>query len=53
MSNGTTLMPGDVIATGTVAGVARSWPDGFLKVGDIVECEIEPIGTLKHKVVGE
>jgi acylpyruvate hydrolase len=54
LSNGTTLMPGDVIATGTVAGVARSWgPEGFLKVGDIVECQIDPIGTLKHKVIGE
>jgi acylpyruvate hydrolase len=52
LSNGTTLMPGDVIATGTVAGVARSWePDGFLKVGDEVECEIQPIGILKHKVI--
>jgi acylpyruvate hydrolase len=54
LSNGTTLKPGDVIATGTVAGVAHSWgPDGFLKVGDIVECEIQPIGILKHKVIGE
>ena len=53
ISNGTTLMPGDVIATGTVAGVAHSWPDGFLKVGDVVECEIQPIGTLRHVVVGE
>jgi acylpyruvate hydrolase len=52
LSNGTTLMPGDVIATGTVAGVARSWgPEGFLKVGDILECEIQPIGILKHKVI--
>jgi acylpyruvate hydrolase len=53
LSNGTTLMPGDIIATGTVAGVARSWPDGFLKVGDILECEIQPIGVLKHKIVGD
>jgi acylpyruvate hydrolase len=53
LSNGTTLMPGDVIATGTVAGVARSWPDGFLKVRDVLECEIQPIGTLKHRVVGD
>jgi acylpyruvate hydrolase len=54
LSNGTTLMPGDVIATGTVAGVANSWgPEGFLKVGDVVECEIQPIGVLKHKVVAE
>jgi len=51
LSNGTTLEPGDVIATGTVAGVAHSWPDGFLKVGDTVECEIQPIGVLKHKVI--
>ena len=51
LSIGTTLMPGDIIATGTVAGVARSWPDGFLKVGDILECEIQPIGVLKHRVV--
>ena len=53
LSNGTTLEPGDVIATGTVAGVARSWPDGFLKVGDVLECEIPPIGSLKYKIVGE
>ena len=52
LSNGTTLEPGDVIATGTVAGVAHSW-NGYLKVGDVVECEIQPIGVLKHKVVGD
>ncbi|MFP3952137.1 MAG: fumarylacetoacetate hydrolase family protein [Candidatus Bathyarchaeia archaeon] len=51
LSSGTTLKPGDVIATGTVAGVARSWPDGFLKVGDVVECEIPSIGVLRHEVV--
>jgi len=54
LSNGTTLMPGDVIATGTVAGVAHSWgPEGFLNVGDVVECEIQPIGVLRHEVVAE
>ena len=54
LSNGTTLMPGDIIATGTVAGVAHSWgPEGFLKVGDVVECEIHPIGVLRHEVVAE
>jgi len=52
LSKGTTLNPGDVIMTGTCAGVAASWgPDGFLKVGDVLECEIHPIGVLKHKVV--
>jgi 2-keto-4-pentenoate hydratase/2-oxohepta-3-ene-1,7-dioic acid hydratase in catechol pathway len=53
LSNGTTLMPGDVIATGTVAGVAHSWPDGYLDVGDVLECEIPSIGTLKYEIVGE
>jgi acylpyruvate hydrolase len=53
MSNGTTLKPGDVIATGTVAGVAHSWPDGFLKIGDVLECEIQPIGVLKHQIIGD
>lgn len=52
LSNGTTLEPGDVIATGTVAGVARSW-NGYLKIGDVVECEIMPIGVLKHEVIGD
>lgn len=53
LSNGTTLEPGDVIAMGTVAGVARSWPDGFLDVGDVLECEIPSIGTLRYEIVGE
>jgi acylpyruvate hydrolase len=53
LSNGTTLEPGDIIATGTVAGVAHSWPDGYIDVGDVLECEIPPIGSLKYKIVGE
>jgi acylpyruvate hydrolase len=54
LSNGTTLEPGDVIATGTVAGVAQSWgPEGFLQVGDELECEIQPIGVMKHKIIDE
>ena len=39
-----TLMPGDVIATGTPVGV------GPLNDGDIVEISIEGIGTLKNHV---
>ena len=50
LSNGTTLEPGDVISTGTVWGTARCW-NGYLKANDIVECEIQPIGILRHKVV--
>ena len=46
-----TLVPGDIIATGTPAGVAGSHkPPRFLKPGDVVEVEIEGIGTLRNKV---
>lgn len=53
LSSGTTLEPGDVIATGTISGLARSWPNGFLKVGDVLECEIPPIGKLKYQIMAE
>lgn len=39
-----TLMPGDIIATGTPAGI------GQLKSGDVVEVKIEGIGTLRNYV---
>lgn len=47
-----TLEPGDIIATGTPAGVgfART-PPIALKDGDIVEIEIEKIGMLRNRVV--
>jgi len=47
-----TLEPGDVIATGTPAGVGvfmKPEPK-FLSIGDIIEIEIEDIGVLKNKV---
>lgn len=45
-----TLQPGDVIATGTPAGVGR--PRGiFLKPGDTVRLEIGGIGVMENKVV--
>jgi 2-keto-4-pentenoate hydratase/2-oxohepta-3-ene-1,7-dioic acid hydratase in catechol pathway len=47
-----TLEPGDIIATGTPAGVGvfmKPKPK-FLSVGDLVEVEIENIGVLKNKV---
>lgn len=51
LSGITTLQPGDVIATGTPAGVG--WPRGqFLRAGDEVVCEIEEIGVLRNPVVG-
>lgn len=48
------LVPGDVIATGTPAGVGFTRkPPIFMKAGDIVEVEIEKIGTLRNPVVDE
>jgi 2-keto-4-pentenoate hydratase/2-oxohepta-3-ene-1,7-dioic acid hydratase in catechol pathway len=48
-----TLEPCDVIATGTPAGVAFAMKPKpkFLSLGDIVEIEIENIGTLRNKVI--
>lgn len=46
-----TLEPGDLIATGTCAGVGIGFnPPKFLKKGDIVAVTIEPIGTLENPV---
>ncbi|NLH95050.1 MAG: fumarylacetoacetate hydrolase family protein [Synergistaceae bacterium] len=42
-----TLRPGDVVATGTPAGVGPMLP------GDVVEVEIEGIGILKNRVAGD
>ena len=45
---------GDVVSTGTVSGVAafsgdpKAW---YLKVGDVMECEIEKIGVLRNRVI--
>lgn len=47
-----TLEPGDIIATGTPAGVgAGRDPQEFLWPGDVVECTIDGIGTLRNPVV--
>jgi len=47
-----TLEAGDIVATGTPAGVAAGRGDEFfLKPGDTVECEIEQIGTIRNSVV--
>jgi 2-keto-4-pentenoate hydratase/2-oxohepta-3-ene-1,7-dioic acid hydratase in catechol pathway len=45
---------GDLVTTGTVAGVAASTDDPFsnyLKPGDVVEAEIEKLGVLRNRVV--
>lgn len=54
LSKGMTLEPGDIIATGTPAGVGvfRN-PQRFLKPGDIVKVEIENLGFLRNRIVAE
>ena len=52
ITSGVTLEPGDVIATGSPQGVGAAMdPPTFLKPGDVVECTIEGIGTLRNPVV--
>ena len=47
-----TLLPGDIISTGTPAGVGLGMnPQVYLKPGDVIECGIEGLGTAKQKVV--
>jgi len=49
-----TLEPGDIIATGTPAGVAAGMKTpGWLKTGDVVEAEVEGIGLLRNTVVAD
>ena len=51
LSRGMTLEPGDLIATGTPEGVGLGrTPPEYLKEGDLVETEIEGIGTLRNRV---
>ncbi|MBV9218888.1 MAG: fumarylacetoacetate hydrolase family protein, partial [Methylobacteriaceae bacterium] len=51
ISAGITLQPGDVIATGTPAGVGIGFdPPRFLKGGDVVRIEIDGIGVLENPV---
>ena len=53
-SNVFTLEPGDVILTGTPAGVGvHRDPPVAMKPGDVVEVEVENIGTLRNPVVAE
>lgn len=51
LSKGHTLIPGDIIATGTPSGVGKGMnPPTFLQDGDIVEITIDKIGTLTNQV---
>ena len=52
VSQFSTLLPGDLILTGTPPGVgAFMKPPQFLNVGDVVECKIEKIGSVVNKIV--
>ena len=49
LSEGLTLEPGDIIATGTPSGVGYAMePPVFLKSGDTVVCDVSEIGTLTN-----
>ena len=51
LSAGMTLEPGDIISTGTPAGVGHArTPPEFLRAGDVLETEIAGIGLLKNPI---
>ncbi|ADP69495.1 Ureidoglycolate lyase [Rhodomicrobium vannielii ATCC 17100] len=51
LSRGMTLQPGDVISTGTPSGVGMGrTPPEWLKPGDVLETEIEGIGTMRNVI---
>jgi 2-keto-4-pentenoate hydratase/2-oxohepta-3-ene-1,7-dioic acid hydratase in catechol pathway len=53
-SRSMTLYPGDMIATGSPAGVAFFMkPPRFLQAGDLVRCEIESVGVIENRVAAE
>lgn len=47
-----TLLPGDIIATGTPAGVGMGCkPPRYLRAGDVLECGVEALGRQRHEVI--
>jgi 2-keto-4-pentenoate hydratase/2-oxohepta-3-ene-1,7-dioic acid hydratase in catechol pathway len=52
LSRTITLQPGDIIATGTPAGIGAA-SERFLRDGDTVEVEVERLGTLSNPVCAE
>jgi 2-keto-4-pentenoate hydratase/2-oxohepta-3-ene-1,7-dioic acid hydratase in catechol pathway len=51
LTKGLTLEPGDIIATGTPEGVGLGrTPPEYMKDGDVMETEIEGIGTMKNRI---
>ena len=54
ISHNMTLLPGTIILTGTPSGVGfKRVPPVFMKAGDVVEIEIENIGTLRNTIAAE
>jgi 2-keto-4-pentenoate hydratase/2-oxohepta-3-ene-1,7-dioic acid hydratase in catechol pathway len=54
LSRFVTLQPGDVIATGTPAGVGHFRdPPRYLQPGDRLRLEMEKVGVLEHTMGGE
>jgi 2-keto-4-pentenoate hydratase/2-oxohepta-3-ene-1,7-dioic acid hydratase in catechol pathway len=52
LSAGMTLEPGDIIGTGTPSGVGAGFmPPQWLRVGDVIEAEIEGIGVLRNRIL--
>jgi 2-keto-4-pentenoate hydratase/2-oxohepta-3-ene-1,7-dioic acid hydratase in catechol pathway len=52
ISAGITLYPGDIIATGTPAGVGLGFkPPKYLKAGDVVRLEVDGVGVLENTMV--
>jgi 2-keto-4-pentenoate hydratase/2-oxohepta-3-ene-1,7-dioic acid hydratase in catechol pathway len=51
ISAGITLKPGDIIATGTPAGVGIGFkPPKYLQVGDVVRIKISGIGVIENRI---
>ena len=49
-----TLMPGDIVTTGTPPGVGMGMtPPVFLKIGDEMNLKVDNLGEQKIKVIGE
>ncbi|KAL7269717.1 hypothetical protein RUND412_007605 [Rhizina undulata] len=54
LSQGTTLLPGDILFSGTPQGVGMGRkPQAWLKDGDVVEVALENVGSITNKVVFE
>jgi 2-keto-4-pentenoate hydratase/2-oxohepta-3-ene-1,7-dioic acid hydratase in catechol pathway len=52
ISRGITLHPGDVIATGTPAGVGMGrTPPSYIRTGDVIRVEVDGIGAIENRFI--